>query len=401
MRIQTGQGTIPLMTLIALWSISAVVSLPGLAISPILGDLHTIFPETSDLEIQMLTSLPSLLIIPFVLLSGRLSVGRDKIKILILGLSLFFGSGILYFFAHSMMALIVISCILGIGAGMMIPLSTGLIVDYFTGSYRVKQLGLSSSINNITLVLATALTGYLANINWHYPFLVYTLPGGAIILSSFLRKKDSIAHVKKIDAPSITSQHVAKMNKPHIIQLMGLYFFITYAVLAITFYLPFQLQSYKMDSDTSGIMIALLFLAIMLPGLFLNNILSWMKERVNVVSLLVIAVGLFVVFLSKDRFMIGLGCVLVGLGYGIMQPLIYAKTATQAPTEQSTLALSFVMSVNYLAIMICPFIIDLFQHLFATHSNRFPFIFNAVLTLIVTLWAYRKRKTFIFGQAIE
>ena len=39
MKIQTGRGTIPLITLIAIWSISALTSLPGLAVSPILGDL--------------------------------------------------------------------------------------------------------------------------------------------------------------------------------------------------------------------------------------------------------------------------------------------------------------------------------------------------------------------------
>ena len=50
---------------------------------------------------------------------------------------------------------------LGIGAGMVIPLSTGLVVDYFTGDYRVRQLGYSSAINNLTLVIATVVTGYL------------------------------------------------------------------------------------------------------------------------------------------------------------------------------------------------------------------------------------------------
>ena len=39
MKIKTGKGTIPLITLIAIWSISALTSLPGLAVSPILGDL--------------------------------------------------------------------------------------------------------------------------------------------------------------------------------------------------------------------------------------------------------------------------------------------------------------------------------------------------------------------------
>ena len=60
MKIQTGRGTIPLITLIAIWSISALTSLPGLAVSPILGDLTKIFPKATDLDIQMLTSLPSL-----------------------------------------------------------------------------------------------------------------------------------------------------------------------------------------------------------------------------------------------------------------------------------------------------------------------------------------------------
>ena len=43
LKIQTGRGTIPLNVLVAIWSVSAVVSLPGLAISPILGDLDKIF----------------------------------------------------------------------------------------------------------------------------------------------------------------------------------------------------------------------------------------------------------------------------------------------------------------------------------------------------------------------
>ena len=55
MKIQTGRGTIPLITLIAIWSISALTSLPGLAVSPILGDLTKIFPKATDLDIQVLT----------------------------------------------------------------------------------------------------------------------------------------------------------------------------------------------------------------------------------------------------------------------------------------------------------------------------------------------------------
>ena len=86
MKINTGRGTIPLITLVGIWSVSALTSLPGLAVSPILGQLTTIFPYATELDIQMLTSLPSLLIIPFVLLAGKLAEKRDFVRLLKVGL---------------------------------------------------------------------------------------------------------------------------------------------------------------------------------------------------------------------------------------------------------------------------------------------------------------------------
>lgn len=62
---QTGTGaTITFVTLIAIYSLAIVISLPGLAISPILANLQKIFPKVSEFELQMLESLPSLVIIP-------------------------------------------------------------------------------------------------------------------------------------------------------------------------------------------------------------------------------------------------------------------------------------------------------------------------------------------------
>ena len=110
----------------------------------------------------MLTSLPSLLIIPFVLLAGKLAEKRDFVRLLKVGLWMFAASGVLYLFSDKMWQLMVVSALLGIGSGVIIPLSTGLVSRYFTGEYRVKQFGYSSAITNVTLVVATAVTGKLA-----------------------------------------------------------------------------------------------------------------------------------------------------------------------------------------------------------------------------------------------
>ncbi|MEG2771290.1 MAG: MFS transporter [Alistipes sp.] len=392
MKIETGKGTIPLMVLLAIWSVSAIASLPGLAISPILGDLKGIFPAATDLEIQMLTSLPSLLIIPFVLLSGRLSVGKDKLKILMVGLSIFFLSGVACLFANSMFLLIVVSCILGIGAGMVIPLSIGLVAEYFTGDYRVKQLGLSSSINNFTLVFATIVTGYLADVNWHLPFLVYTLPGISLLLSYFLRRQRPVPEPLQ----SAQMQH-KNIDKKKLIELMLLYLFITFSVVVITFYASFLVNDYKFNNSFSGVLISLFFLAIMLPGLFLNRIIVRLQRNVNVVSLVMICVGLLCIGIFRDKFLLLASCLLAGAGYGIMQPIIYDKAATIAPPRLATLALSFVLSVNYLAVMICPFAIDLFRKVFDTPSERFPFLFNATLVLMVAVFTWFHRDNFTLG----
>lgn len=392
MKIKTGKGTITLTVLLAIWSVSAIASLPGLAISPILGDLNRIFPKATDLEIQMLTSLPSLLIIPFVLLSGRLSVGKDKLKILTVGLSVFFLSGVACIFAKSMEWLIVISCILGIGAGMVIPLSTGLVVDYFTGDYRVRQLGYSSSINNLTLVLATVVTGYLADVDWHLPFLVYTLPGVSLVLSFFLKRGRSRPEPEQ----SIQMRH-KMIDRRKLVGLMLFYFFATYAVLVVTFYASFLIDDYKIDSSFSGVLISLFFLAIMLPGFFIDNIIRRLTRSVNLVSLALICAGLLCVGIFRDKTMLVLGALFAGFGYGVIQPVIYDKAATIAPPRSATLALSFVMAMNYLAVMICPFIVDLFRQLFGTHSDRFPFFFNAALVLALAVVTFRRRDDFVLG----
>lgn len=73
-------------------------------------------------------------------------------------------SGILYLLSNKMWQLIAVSALMGIGSGLIVPLSTGLISRFFIGKYRTKQFGLSSAITNVTLVLATILTGYLAEV---------------------------------------------------------------------------------------------------------------------------------------------------------------------------------------------------------------------------------------------
>lgn len=408
MRVQTGQGTITLITLVAIWSISALTALPGLAISPILGKLSVIFPHATELDIQMLSSLPSLLIIPFIIVAGKLVEKVSDIRLLQIGLILFALSGFLYLISEKMWQLIVVSALMGIGSGLIIPLSTGLISRFFVGKFRTKQFGLSSAITNVTLVVATGVAGFLAEINWHLPFAVYLLPVASIALLGYL-KRGIDTHLKtealdpssvSVPADPVTIPGKYGIDIKHLMQIMSFYGLATYLVIIISFNLPFLMEEYKFTSGNSGLMISLFFLAIMAPGFFLNQIVDVLQKKTKFVCLLGIAVGLGLILISRAEWMIGLGCILIGFGYGVIQPIAYDKTTRTATPGKVTLALAFVMSMNYLAILLCPFIIDFFQSIFDVKGQQFAFLFNLCVTLVAMVWAYVKQDSFLFNDKL-
>lgn len=379
------------MALVAIWSVSAIVSLPGLAVSPMLDDMQSIFPHASELEVEMLESLPSLLIIPFMLLAGRWATRGNKLRLLVVGTTIFLVSGIWCMLATTLVELIAASALVGVGAGMIIPLSTGLVVDYFTGDRRVKQLGISSAVNNLTLVVATSAVGYLADVEWHLAFAVYLLPAVTLMLIPALRRATPAPE------PSTSAQNrQTKLNVKVIIGLVLFYFAITYTSLIVTYNTSYVASLVGMRSSDAGIVISLFFLAIMAPGLMLNRIVAIFGRMTNLWSLLAMSLGLLLMSLPHPTYVtLASGAILTGLGYGVMQPIIYDKAATNAPPHLATLALAIVMTTNYLAILVAPFMIDAIDRAFHATSHTFAYLFNSIVVLIlaiVTVFTYRENR---------
>lgn len=415
MRISTGKEPITLPTLLAIWSISLVVNLPGLAISPMLGNMDKIFPHTSELEIQLLTVLPNLCIIPFVLLSGGLSQSKSKIKIVVFALIIYLASGILYFFARNMVDLIVISCLLGVGCGLLIPLAAGLLADTFVGKYRMKQLGIKSGISNLALVCATFVVGWLGHGNWHLPFAVYLIPAIPLALTVFLRGIPKSDLYPATSPPTVAATSIqakaargimprTKVSGGFIMSrvwsLVAVYFFVCYASVIVSYYTPFLMQSEGMDDTEVGTVTALFFLAMFLPGFILPGIVKIFRQSTLIFSAMVMAGGVLLMAMNHSFALMCIASILVGLGFGIFQPLIYDK-ATQIVTvpAKATLALAIVLAANYISISATPFIVDGFHDIFDPQhlSNTFPFILNSVLLCIFTMVVLIFRKSFVFS----
>ena len=427
--VDAGNGKVPLISLIAILSISLTVNLPGLAISPIMGKLNQVFHHVTELEIQLLTVLPNLVTIPFILCSGKICKKDNQMLILGVGLSIYTLTGVLYFFADTMIELILLSCLLGVGCGLVIPLAASLVSQYFSGKARTKQLGMKSSISNFTVIFATLFVGWVASISWHLSFIVYMVPIIPLCLIPFMTDGymakhkiitdnevpddgDEIAetaaaqckpafHVHKIPKKSAASNWIAFPGKTAIRMLfclMGLYFIMTYGTEVVSYYLPFTMEHYKLTTGDVGVATAMFFAAATLSGFLLTKIIGLLKKKTIQIAIFLCVIGLFFMGFVHAYWSFISGVFIMGFGYGIIQPVIYDKTSYVAPTAaQSTEYFAYLLTCNYIGISVVPFIIEGAKRLFGAGSDpNFSFLFNGGVVAVVLLVAIWKHRSFVF-----
>lgn len=403
------------MTVAAILSLSLVVNLPGLAITPMLETLKKIFPDSTELETQLLTTLPNVLIIPFVLLSGKFSLTRHKITTVAAGLIIFTLCAAAYLMAESMAQLIIISCLLGAGAGILIPFSTGLIADTFAGTYKMKEMGIQSGLANMTLVAATFIVGWLQNGNWHLPFLVYLVTFVPLAMIPWLRKipdtdntrlsiqdndeenfNETVIETQTPGQAMTELEHPEPLMPPPAVFMKNgfsikrtagvflTYMSITCLTIVISYYSPFLIDRYGWDESVTGTVTALYFLFIFLPGFFLPQILKAFRDNSSIFCALFIILGLGLFAFTRSPWTFGAGAILCGFGYGVLQPLMYDKaTRIVNQPRKATLALSIILSANYIAIVVTPFIIDGIGNLLGFgRTGIFPFVFNFILSAL-------------------
>ncbi len=423
MQIKTGKGSISLMVVLAIWSLSLAVDLPGLAVTPIEGSLHTIFPDVTDFKIQLLTVLPNVVIIPFVLLSGKLSETRHKVLVITVGTILYIVAGALSIWSKSLSMLIWMSCLLGAGCGLILPFSTGLIADVFTGKYRTKQMGIISAIGNIALVGATFVVGFLAAKSWHLPFLVYLIPLVSLILIPFLNKipksdygESSVstasgsttgnAQTNASAAPAVDPDGFSTAGQTikdgfylgRTIWLLIAYFFFVFSTSVPAYYLPNLMPEYHMSTEDVSVVTSVFYAAMFLIGLSVTSVMKIFRKTTFIVATALLVGGFFLFLVTKSYGVFILAYGIVGLGNGLAQPIFYTKaTELVVSDKKATLALAYLQVANYVAISLVPVIIDLFADIFNAHNNIFPFIFVTVTSAIMLVFVILRVKHFTFG----
>ena len=384
LRIKSGYGTntLPLWAVFNLYVIFICTSIPGLAISPIMGDLTKIFPGTTPLESQFLEIGPNFAAIPFVFLGGWIGTRFNNSK-LTTWTCLFYGiCGVLFFFVPNMISLIILSFVIGIAAGILSPLSTAFIADMFGGSKRTAQYGYTSATLNLVLMGCVIATGYLAKISWRLPFMIYLLPFVPLIFAKGFKK-----YIKE---PTVNSQSGAKqkvhykfskeVNMGMLIRYCIYYFFITLVIACISMYIPFRYT----DSSTAGDLTSILFFGIMASGYTLNFCLRVLKRTVAISVMAAIVIGFLLMTVTNDVIIVGLGILIATYFYGVAQPYYYDRLSVASSRIALTLTLAWFASMDSIGNTIAPFVIDGIAKVFHASTATDPLIaFKICLYLCV------------------
>jgi MFS family permease len=372
-------------------SLSFLSILSGAAVSPALGRIQLAFPDASPLAIQMILTLPPLFIIPFSLLTGRISLILRKRHILFVGLIIYLLAGVGGGLMNNMTMILVMRALLGVGTGLISALSLSLIADFYHGEARSSTMGLSSAIATMGGIVLTLLSGWLALFSWRFAFAVYLVSLIALILVYFF-----------LPEPPISSQDLStKPGKlPFGVYGMG---FLTILLMIVFYLIPTQIALFIQDAGIgdagqSGISIATMNLAAFIVGLAFGRIRKTLKSLTTVIGLVCLAGGLIALNFVLTFSAVLISLFFAGMGIGTLMPTIFLSTANLVPDELNGPALSITNSSLYLGQFISPLFFSVLASLFNYQDVKVNFFTGGMLTLlaalifIVWLWV-RKRQT--------
>jgi MFS family permease len=365
---------------ITILSLSFLTIITGAAVAPSLSIIGNHFPTTDPLYIKLVLTLPSLLLVPFSMLSGKLAETINKKKIIVIGLLLYIIGGFGAVFIQSIGQLLLMRAILGVGIGLILPLSTGLIADYYYGEERAKLMGLSTAVNNLGAVMAILLSGILASIHWRYIFLIYTVAIFILLLVIFFLK----------NPPRSTSTTAdSNYDKKSLIKLVMSMFILQIIFGAVPTNLSLFIDAFHIGPPRiSSIFLSILTLSSFLAGLFYTRLSMILKTQKITLSFLTLSIGFIFLSSTSSPLMIALAILLIGLAAGILVPTFMLQVADLVPKNKTSAALALLTSALFLGQFVSPIISNIVEKAFKLNPVLSPFYMGAGLSLLFVLYTF-------------
>lgn len=358
-------------------AISMATVFAGTAVAPALGEISKAFPEVDEVFIKLILTLPSLMIIPFTFIASYLTTKITKRSILFIGLTIYLIGGVGAQFMNSIELILLFRLILGMGVGLIVPLSMSLINDSFIGRERTQMMGLNSAFTNFSGIITVMLAGFLASHGWRLPFNVYLLGIVIMFFVYFFLPKNEIYKPQNNEA---------KLKIPKIIYGYGLAMGgVMIANFAIQTNMALFLEQNNIGGPSlAGVVISFITVGGMITNLFLARLDELFGKFFITIMLLGMGIAFMILSVSTVLPLIIISVSLVGIG-GALLPLLTVKAFDHVEPHQADQTVAITISFVFLGQFISPIALDSIGKLFNNNDVQFKYAFLSVVILIIAV----------------
>lgn len=382
------QKTQPKTLTCSILSLSLLTVMAGAAVAPALGVIREAFSDQPQLLIQLILSMPALFIFLTNLIFPRLSKKFGSKTLVMAGLLLYTVGGVAAGCFSNIYLVLLMRALVGVGVGIMMPLSTGLLAYYYPPESQAKLSGYASAMNQMGGVIATLLTGVLSSINWRCSFLVYLMGLISIVLCLIFLPNDHIQSgepEEKKEKESKTS--VGSSFKAYYVYIIAMF------LLTLCFFLypaNYALETIRFDPMIPHNLIAVIMaftdIIATLSGFFFVNLVQALKKWLRFLPP-VLFLGGFVLLWVGGWAGTLLGSACVGFANGCGIPYLISQGSLKAGKTAAHTVMPLVSAALYLAQFICPFMqsavggfLDSFRHP--------AYLLGIVMSVLYLIWSF-------------
>lgn len=359
---------------VTILSLSLITVMAGAAVSPALGSISEHFSQVDPMLIKMILTVPGLFILALNLCFSTIS-SRYKTKMIALAGLLFYTiGGTAGAFATTIYSLLFSRMLVGIGVGLIMPLSTGLLAYYFEANEQKQLMGYSVAMNNLGGIIAMSLSGILASIKWNYSFYVYLTGVIVFVLVLIFLPNESIHNSKgKIDLSIVKEKFI---------------YIIIMFLLNVTFYL--YIVNFSIVSTSEGIAtrenIGLLMSAqsigALLMAVFFGQISKKFGKNIKKFGISLFIIAFAMLYLLNNYILYALALMLCGMGFGTMMAWVNSKAVEGVKREDAPRLMALISIGMYSGQFLSPILTSLLSNIFSADSLRFPYLLAILISLV-------------------
>jgi MFS family permease len=367
--MDTNSGKV--MLLVVVLAIASLVFGAG-AVSPALADIAKAFPDKSPETIQMVVTIPSLMIMVSTLICGQLSRVMRKKTLVLAGMVMFAVGGVLPAFFGDLTFLLVMRGVFGAGCGFLIPISQALIADYFQGRDREVFMGYRSSTAGIFGMFYTMAGGYLCAIHWRNTFHAYwiVVPVFLLILLMMPEPEGRKAAEKGEKAAGLTSSMWFYVT---------MYFLYNVTMMCFITNAAFVMAASNVGSArTIGFIMTISSVGGIAAGLLLGWLTRLLKNFTLVFALCCLAGGFIMLNFVNTAPMFTIASAIWGMGFGTFNPTMALKIIGSVPKSATTLALAILTCAMGIGQFISPMVFSLANKMAGLEGPRASWVIAAI-----------------------